>query len=66
MTFFTYMVDTCRKFRRISSRPGTDPLEESLAMTETCNDVSFGMLQRPSEEANTASEIKEMHWLFTL
>lgn len=61
---FTYMVYTCRKFRRISSPLGTDLLEESLAKTETCNVVSFGKLQRPSEGANTGGEVKRMSLLF--
>jgi hypothetical protein len=53
------------------SPPGTDPLEVSLATTETYNDASFDKLQRPSEVANTVKENEDsvvcyLHSLFEI
>lgn len=65
---WTYMVDTCTRFRRIFAPLDMDLLGVFSATIWTCNDASSGKLRRPSAKASTGKKreqkklISFLHW----
>lgn len=53
---WTYMVDTCTRFRRIFAPLDMDLLGVFSATIWTCNDASSGKLRRPSAKASTGKK----------